>query len=358
MKVLIEGSTLFTQGYTGIPFYIQQLYKALNTTIDIKLAYNIRKIKHLKRLKVDFPYLWYLGNRTISFSYKPDISHSLHTPFLKIKNTKKIATIHDLAIHLPEFASNDFSTDYFREKRLSLLKDFSENADAIIAVSENTKQDFLKFFDYPEHQIHVIHLAPVFKPTITKNVSDNNILSKFNIHKKKFYLTVGGISYRKNSLNILKGFHLAKKHIDNKIVLTGKVSDTEKIKLNDYITKHNLHESVLSTGYISSDELHVLYENAKALLFPSFYEGFGIPIIEAMSYGIPVLTSKIGAAPEVAKSHAVLVDPYSKEDIAKGILEIDTLNTSFINNAKKYAETFTWEKVAKETVKVYESLLY
>ena len=140
----IEGSTLFTKGYTGIPHYILCLHKALkkNSKINVFLAYNIRKIKKIKHNKVDLKHLWYSGSFLFSFVHKPKISHSLHTPFLAIKGSKKIATIHDLAVHLPEFSDYNFSSDYFKNKRLKLFKEFSEKADAIIAVSENTKKDF------------------------------------------------------------------------------------------------------------------------------------------------------------------------------------------------------------------------
>ena len=358
MKVLIEGSTLFTKGYTGIPHYILCLHKALkkNSKIDVFLAYNIKKIKKLKDNKATIKHLWYFKKTLFSFKHSPTISHSLHTPFLEIKGSKKIATIHDLAVHLPEFLEYKFSSDYFKKKRLNLFKTFSKNADAIIAVSENTKKDFLKFFDYPPEQIHVIHLAPVFKPKNIDNIENNSVLAKFQIKKQKYYLSVGGVSLRKNSFNLLKGFHLSGKSKNSKLVFAGKISCDEKTKLDGYIKKNQLEEQIVFTNYISNDHLSILYKNAKAFLFPTYYEGFGIPIIEAMTYNLPVLTSTTGAAPEIANNHAILINPFSEESIAEGINKLDSISDLKLEKAKIYANSFTWDKVAQKTIKVYESL--
>ncbi|WP_299063158.1 glycosyltransferase family 1 protein [uncultured Polaribacter sp.] len=358
MKVLIEGSTLFTKGYTGIPHYIICLHKALkkNSNIDVFLAYNLKKIKSLKHNKVNIKHLWYLKNILFSLKHKPQISHSLHTPFLEIIGSKKIATIHDLAVHLPEFADYNFSSEYFKKKRFKLFKNFAKNADAIISVSENTKKDFLNFFDYPPEKIHVIHLAPVFKPKVNVHIENDTILESYLIKKHHYYLSVGGISLRKNSYNLLKGFHLSKKHLQNKLVFAGKISLDEKSKLDKYIENNNLKDQIIFTNYITDDHLSILYKNAKAFLFPTYYEGFGIPIIEAMSYRLPVLTSITGSAPEIANNNAILVNPFSEESIAKGIVELDSIDDLQLEKAKNYASTFTWAKVAKETIKVYNSL--
>jgi glycosyltransferase involved in cell wall biosynthesis len=359
MKILIEGSTLFTKGYTGIPHYILCLYKSLkkSTKVDVFLGYNLSKIKNLRHNKVSIKHIWYLGTLLFSFKHKPKISHSLHTPFLTISGSKKIATIHDLAVHLPEFSEYNFSSEYFKNKRMKLFKEFSEKADAIISVSENTKKDFLKFFNYPENKIHVIHLAPVFTPKKNILPINNTVLEKFLIEKQKYHLSVGGVSLRKNSFNLLKGFHLSKKKKDEKLVFAGKIEINEKIKLDTYIKDNKLTNNIVFTNYISDDELSVLYKNAKTFLFPTFYEGFGIPIIEAMCYKLPVLTSKTGAAPEIANNYAILINPFNEIEIAEGINELDQISQDKLEEAKVYAETFTWDKVADETIKVYESLI-
>lgn len=359
MRVAIEGSTLFTKGYTGIPNYILCLYKALNKndSVEITMAYHFRKFKKMNTNKTNLPHNWYLNSFLFSFDKKPQISHSLHTPFLKLNGTKKIATIHDLAVHLPEFESYNFSSEYFKNKRLRLFEDFSKNADAIIAVSENTKHDFLKFFDYPEDKIHVVHLAPVFEPTLMNTKNDEVLLDNLSLKKKEYYLTVGGVSLRKNSYNLLKGFHLSGKSNDYKLVFAGKIVNSEKDRLDKYINDNNLSNSIIFTNYISDENLSSLYRNSKSFLFPTFYEGFGIPIIEAMNYELPVLTSTTGAAPEIAKSHAVLVNPFDEKSIANGILKLDNHSKKDLLKAREYASNFNWDKVAAETINIYKSII-
>lgn len=359
MKVVIEGSTLFTKGYTGIPHYILSLQKALKNkdNVDVELAYNIKKIAKLKNNKSKLPFVWYFKFFIFSFKKKPLISHSLHTPFLKINGTKKIATIHDLAVHLPMFENYNFSSEYFKNKRLKLFKEFYDQADAIIAVSENTKQDFLKFFNYPANKIHVVYLAPVFKPKEVSEITSKNKLIEFGINANNYYLTVGGVSLRKNSLNLLKGFYESGKHKEHKIVFAGKIIASEKEKLDAFILDKKLTNQIVFTNYISDDVLSILYKNAKAFLFPTFYEGFGIPIIEAMRYKLPVLTSTSGAAPEIANKNAILVNPFEEKSIAEGILKIDGVSQHQIEKAYEYSAKFTWDKVAKDTIKVYKSVL-
>lgn len=361
MKIIIEGSTLFTKGYTGIPHYIISLQRALKKVdgVEVILGFNVRKKRKQKNLNPEvkkIEHQWYFKNIFFSLAKNPIISHSLHTPFLKIRNTKKIATIHDLAVHLPEFEHLDFATPYFKNKRFKLFKDIAKNADAIIAVSENTKQDFLKFFDFPKDKIHVVPLAPVFKPLEIDNKFEKHILQKYQLVKKKYYLTVGGVSVRKNSINLLKGF-IETNNKEDKLVFAGKIAGNIQEEFQSIINNNNFQDQIISTNYIKDIELSVLYKNAKSFLFPTCYEGFGIPIIEAMSYRLPILTSTTGAAPEVAKGHAVLVNPFEPKEIAEGICKLANITDEKLSKAKKYADSFTWENVANNTIKVYQKVI-
>ncbi|GAL62958.1 glycosyltransferase family 4 protein [Algibacter lectus] len=359
MKIIIEGSTLSTKGFTGIPHYIISIQKALKNkhNIEVELAFNLKKINKFKPEVLKKTHFWYVGSILFSRTFKPAISHSLHTPFLKLNGTKKIATIHDLAVHLPEFAEFNFASKYFQEKRYKLFQDFAKNADAIIAVSQATKDDYLKMFDYPEEKIHVVHLAPVFKPLVTKLDNENDILNSFSIGKENYFLSVGGVSKRKNSFNLIKGFALSGERKTTKLVFAGKIVESEMEIIKVFLKEHDLENDVVFTSYISDETLSVLYKNAKAFLFPTYYEGFGIPIIEAMAYGLPVLTGNIGAAPEVANGYALLVDPHNPEEIARGIVDLGNIEKDKVKLAKEYAKGFTWDKVAEETIKVYNSVL-
>lgn len=362
MKVIIEASTLFTKGYTGIPHYILCLEKAYKkkSFIDFALGFNLKRLRKKKKLPnsiLEKKYYWYIERFLFSRKFNPEISHSLHSPFLKIKGTKKIATIHDLAVHLPEHEHLDFTTEYFKKKRMKLFSDFAKNADAIISVSEKTKQDFLKFFNYPANKIHVIHLAPVFQPSNIDYSFEQKILNKYKLISKNYYLTVGGVSIRKNSINLLKGFANSQASKHHQLVYAGKTATNTKNKFLQTISELNFNNKIINTGYITDNELSILYKNAKGFLFPTYYEGFGIPIIEAMSYELPILTSTTGAAPEVANGHAILVNPNNIEEITKGIDKLSLVDTKQLKLAKEYASTFNWDIVAQKTIEIYKSVL-
>ena len=362
MKVVLESSSLFFNNYTGIPFYILNLHRSLlqNNDADPVLGFRLKKRfqkkteQQLEILKNN--HVWHQNNHVLS-QQKIDVAHSLHTPFLGPKKALKVATVHDLAVHLPEFKEYDFASEYFKNKRLKLFKEFSKKADALITVSQATKTDFLKFFDFPEEDIHVVPLAPS-EFSITKTTADHQtLLNKLGLKRKKYFLFVGGVSLRKNTLNLIKGYHQSTSNIDTKLVITGKIQETFQSDVLEYIAKHQLGEKVVITDYLKKSEVQFLYKHAKAFLFPTFYEGFGIPILEAMHHGLPVLTSNSGAAPESAGGHAVLVDPFSPESIGDGIDKVANIDPSLLPKAKKYAEGFTWERTAKMTVDVYKKYL-
>lgn len=358
MKIALEGSSLFFNNYTGIPFYIQNLYHSLKHSdeADPYLAFRLKnKLKSKNGLHPSIRQeqcVWHYRNLTTSKN-KFSVSHSLHTPFLALPKTLKVATVHDLAVHLPLFKSYDFATPYFAKKRMELFKQFSKKADAIITVSETTKNDFIRFFDFPHNKIHVVPLAPSLKPFQGQR-SQENYLDQLDLTDKGYYISLGGVSLRKNTLNLVKGYALSKMSTSKKLVITGKIENTHYPPLKSFIDKNRLGDKVIITGYLSDSRLRTLYHNASGFLFPTFYEGFGIPILEAMINELPVLTSNIGAAPETASDKAVLVDPFVPESIADGIDSIPNIDSAHLERAKTYASSFTWAKTAQETIEVYK----
>ena len=164
------------------------------------------------------------------------------------------------------------------------------------------------------------------------------------------------ISIRKNLINLIKAFKESGTYKDYKLVLSGGTSMGYD-KILEEVNKSNLQNEVVFTGFVSDNELSDLFINAKAFLFPTFYEGFGMPIIEAMHYKVPVLIGDRGAAPEVAKHHAIHSNPFEVDSIAEGIKKVIEVNNNAIQEAAKYAATFTWDNCAKETVSVYNQLM-
>lgn len=361
MKVALESSSLFFKNYTGIPFYIHKLHGAMCKIPDLEtvLAFRLKKKFsskndfHREILKNN--HAWHVGNTLLSAA-KFDVAHSLHTPFLDLRKSLKAATVHDLAVHLPEFKNYDFASEYFKKKRFSLFEKFQKSADVIITVSEATKNDFLRFFDFPDDRIHVVPLAPSFDMS-NKTKTKSKILKELKLEPQSYFISLGGVSLRKNTFNLIKAYHLSKSRKEFQLVITGKIEEQHKKEVVDYVSKHNLGNDVIFTKYLANEDLQELYLKAKAFLFPTFYEGFGIPILEAMASNLPVLTSKTGAAPETAGGYAILVDPFIPESISEGIDNLNNIDSKHLDKAKSYALEHTWAKTAQMTTSVYKKYM-
>ena len=246
-----------------------------------------------------------------------------------------------------------YTSAEFKEKSFKYLSNVAKRADTIISISESTKKDFLELFDYKPENIIVTHLGLRLN---NKPVESKNVLTKLNIQPKKYFLFAGMISIRKNLVNLIKAYKESGLKDDFKLVLAGDASMGHD-KIVSEIEKLNLQQNVILSGFVSDEELAELYLNSKAFLFPTFYEGFGFPIIEAMSYGIPVLIGDRGAAPEVAGNHAVQVNPFEVDSISEGIKKVITVSETQIAAAKKHSEQFTWSRCARQTIDVYKSVL-
>ena len=356
----IEATSLCTPKPTGIAYYTHNLIDGLLNESDFTNEYNLKLLYKLSRYKKRayryIPFVnaaqWHYKNM-IPLNKKFDIVHSADNILINWKKPKKIVTIYDLAIFQKENNMEGYTSSEFKEKSYIYLSNVAKQADAIISISECTKKDFLNLFDYKPENIFVTHLGLRLKNRCSDKTK---IIDKLSIQKKKYFLFTGIISIRKNIINLIKAFKQSGLSEDYKLVLAGEMSMGHDKIINE-IEKNDLQKKVLLSGFVSDDELAELYKNAKAFLFPTFYEGFGLPIIEAFSYGIPVLIGNRGAAPEVAGNNAIQVNPFDVNSIAKGILEIMNINESEILTAKKYAEQFTWNNCTLKTMDIYKSVL-
>ncbi len=262
-------------------------------------------------------------------------------------------------------------------------------ASTVIAVSKNTKKDLVRFYGVPEEKVVVIYegrpttndlrlmtgcknsefpisnfdsnqndrITQFLKKETAENVLDLKIQSlridsKFKIQNSKFILFIGRIEERKNVVRIIEAFEILKEKykIPHKLILAGKDgygSKHSKFKIQN----SKFRNDIVSFGYVGEEQKAELLKRANILLFPSLYEGFGLPILEAQMMGVPVVTSNISSMPEVVRGSAVLVDPYDSYSIAEGIYSIlsdekkrDQLISSGIQNVQR----FSWEKCARE----------
>ena len=353
IKVGFEGSTLFSKGYTGIPFYIKKLVEGFNDiesfspNLFLPLKRRFKK-RHLAPFTHNIPKSWYLKRTPFWNFTNVQIMHFTHAPFINISGVKKVATIHDLAFMADELKGAEIASSYFIEKRIHLLTQISQHADAIISVSQKTKDDFLKHFDFPQEKIHVVHLAPIFNP--------KSITQTQNSSKKPYLLCVGGICTRKNSLNILKGFLASKASKTHTLIFAGK-SSYGSDPFHVFLNENKLENKVKIMGYVSDEKLQALYFHASGFVFPTLYEGFGIPILEAMNHKLPILIGSLGASAEIAGGHAHIAHPFDINSIASGIDALLDRDQIKLDDAFAYAQMFNWEKTINQTGKIYADLI-
>ncbi|MBC7236430.1 MAG: glycosyltransferase family 4 protein [Chloroflexi bacterium] len=284
-----------------------------------------------------------------------DVLHSpdFIPPFRR--NCRSVITIHDLVFILyPHFLSKDAARYYGQ------IDQAVRHTDAIIAVSEATKRDIIRLVGVPERKITVIYEAasPIFRPIKTPDIRQR-VRDRFGIHGD-FLLFVSTIEPRKNVPTLLKAMRrlLDDYDPDVKLVLAG-----EKGWLYDEVFRLvgelKLEEDVIFLGRVSTEELLWLYNAAQALVAPSIYEGFGLPPLEAMACGTPVIVSNVSSLPEVVADAGLLVDPYNVEEIAVAMWRILTdqeLRQTLIEKGLKRSAFFSWDKAAEKTLELYHSL--
>ena len=285
-----------------------------------------------------------------------DIIHSPENAslFVKLRNQKKIITVHDI---IPLYFPNTYTKiTVFRYKLL--LSKTLKTSDKIITISYNTKQDIIKHFKIPEDKIKVIYLAAneKFKPLNKNEIS--KIKQKYNLNYP-FILYVGTLEPRKNIPTLLKAFYKLKKlGIKHKLVITGKKGWKYK-HIFETIEKLNLQKDVIFTGYVPDEDLPALYNAADLFVYPSLYEGFGLPPLEAMACGTPVITSNTSSLPEVVGDAGIMVNPYSVDELANKMYEVltnDGLREELSKKGLERSKLFSWKKCAEEHLKVYEEV--
>ena len=283
-----------------------------------------------------------------------DIYHGLsHEIPLGIEKTniKSVVTIHDLIfIRYPHLFSS-IDRKIYHKKFQSACK----RANKIIAISHQTKNDIIEFFGTDENKIEVVYQGcnNVFQSKISKKRIEE-ICKKYNL-PEKFILNVGTIEERKNLLTILKSIkELPKQHL----VVIGNGKEY-KNKCLQYIREHNLQDRVSFLSGIELEEIAAIYQKSEIMIYPSVFEGFGIPILEALFSKTPVITSQGGCFSETGGEHSIYINPLSVSEITSAITKITTdtnLRNTMIEKGYNYAQNFTDKKVAENLQKIYTSL--
>ncbi|MDZ7833068.1 MAG: glycosyltransferase family 1 protein [Desulfobacterales bacterium] len=275
-----------------------------------------------------------------------------HLPVFLPEKIKTVVTIHDL-VH--KRCPETMALENFLVERL-LMKRALEKADAIIAVSRSTAADIRYFYRLPGRKISTIYPGV---PTFALQEQSCGAKQTDRSLPQKYFLFVGTLEPRKNLLTVLKAFEkLEPEKNDINLVIAGNIGWHAKDWLSG-LMQSSAKERVFLTGYVSRQVLKHLYENAFCLVFPSIYEGFGMPVLEAMAAKVPVITANFSAMAEVAGDAALLVNPESAPDIAgamQKLLRQQDLRNDLLRNAESRLIKFSWETAAKKTVNLFEQV--
>ncbi len=271
-------------------------------------------------------------------------------------NCKKIVTIHDLIPYImPETVGRGYLLKFLKE-----MPEIIDESLGIITVSEYSKKDVLKFFPIDESKIYVTPLAADAKYTpMDKEKCKAIIKEKYGIDKP-FLLYIGGFSERKNVRSLITSFAKVMEHSSKEynLVIVGSYRDAsqELVKLKDSL---NMQDYIKFTGFAPDEDLPIYYNACEAFVYPSFYEGFGLPPLEAMNCGTPVITTKVTSIPEVVGDGGLLIDPYKEKDLQYAmelLLGSETLRAEYSRLGLERAKLYSWENTAKNTLKVYEEV--
>lgn len=284
-----------------------------------------------------------------------DVLHVQYiTPFWLPRNIKVITTIHDV--------SWKFYPEYIKKSDLFFLNTLIPlslaRASRIITVSETSRRDIIKIYNIAERKVVSIYNGvgeEFVKPSQEKKEA---VMKKYNL-PEKFILYVGTLQPRKNVPALLEAFQclVSKWEIPGlKLVIVGGKGHNYDSRIDGVVKRYHLTDKVLFPGYIDSQDLPSVYASARLFVFPSLYEGFGIPLIEAMGVGTPVVASNQSCLPEVVGEGGMVVDPHNTEMLAQAmrmLLTDELKRKEFIEKGYKRAAEFTWEKTAKKTLELY-----
>jgi glycosyltransferase involved in cell wall biosynthesis len=300
-----------------------------------------------------FSSVWRNYSSALFKKHKIDLFHGLSNELpsgIHKTNIPSVVTIHDLIfLRFPEFYKAIDRKIYYNK-----VKYACSSANQIIAISEQTKEDIIRFFSVDSKKIKVVYQS--VSPVFFDRYDQNQLRSKFNL-QKQFILSVGTNEPRKNQLSLLKAVHSA--NINIQIIFVGKATSYTK-KMIDYIRKNKLQKQVTLLHNLSEHEVAGLYQAASISVYNSFFEGFGLPVIEAMASGCPVITSNVSCMPETAGGAALLTSPNDTDELAnqiKLLLENDKLRNDFIQKGLERASHFHPEQFAKKMISLYTKLI-
>jgi glycosyltransferase involved in cell wall biosynthesis len=293
-----------------------------------------------------------LGRDNLSLLWSPDTKLPLFLP----SNIPYVVTVHDLAIFREPETYELSRAIYWRK----LFKHAIQSSACIVAISQTTRNDLIELMNVPPEKIRVIYngVNPRFR-LIDDQDHLARVASKYGL-PKQFLLFVGLFGPRKNIAGILQAYAILKKkhQVSHHLVMVGERGWRYRADL-ELVQRLGLEGDVVFPGFVEEDDLPAVYNLADVFIFPSLYEGFGLPVLEAMACGTPVVTSNLSALPEVVGTSGVLVNPRDPEEIASGVYHVlsnSKLASGLAKAGLERSSHFTWKNAAEELMEVFQEL--
>lgn len=361
MRIAIDASAVAERPRTGIGNYVASLLHGLSE-LDSENQYfvchRLSRLRHWRGLlripKPNFHGKVIQEPFNFLFMRSLDLFHGPDVRLPRSRATKAVATVHDLF----SLISDEYADREFRQMKSRRYQEVVDRAARIIADSESTRRDLCQLLRVDAGRITVVPLGVSDQFCPRSPDATGPVLRKLGVDKP-YLLSVGILGTRKNTRRVIEAFHaVSARDRDLLLVLAGRPGHGWEDSLRA-IEELGLRDSVRSVGYVSDDDLPALYSAAGAFILPSLHEGFGIPVLEAMACGAPVVTSNSSSLPEVAGDAALLVDPLDTEAIAEAVrrlLDDEGLRASLRAKGLERAKLFPWSRTARETLQVYRDV--
>jgi len=367
MRVLFDYQCFVNDRVGGISKYFSKIIHHFDNDEDLQVSLEcvysnniyLEGMGFAKKIKTFYPNLSFKGQRKIlKLINKKLVSKEIRKQefelfhptyydpyFLQfIGDRKYVITVHDMIHEI--FKMNE---NFGKQSMLNVKRELMQKAEKVIAVSHSTKKDILSFVNIPEDKISVVYHG-VDTPKLFGQNSANTT------NRRPYFLFVGRRSGYKNFSFFIKTIAPFLKNLNLDIICIGGglFTKNESILLKEL----GIFEKVINLDTVNEIELNNIYKNALALVYPSIYEGFGMPLLEAMAYGCPVLSSQLSSLPEVGGDAVIYFDPYSPDSLTSAVNELMKDNVKrkeMICKGKERSKLFTWEKTAQSVKEIYNS---
>lgn len=320
------------------------------------LQENMKEIRPERWFWKTFPSLW--RSKGICSEIKKekiDVYHGLSQELpigIKKTNVKSVVTVHDtIFLRYPEFYSASYRYIFTKKNQYAC-----KTADKIIAISNQTKHDFIEFFGIDEKKITVVYQGcnSIFRQPVSE-AEKAKVRQKYNL-PSHFLLNVGAIEKRKNAALIVKAMHYS--HLSIPLVIIGNPTDYKQ-EIMETAHRYHLSSQVFFLHNVPTNDLPAIYSQAEIFIYPSLFEGFGIPVLEALCCKVPVITSRGRCLEEAVGPSSLYIDPHNAEELGAAIEKVLSdadFRNQMISAGINHAENFTDDKIAHQLMSVYQSL--